>query len=283
MNAGTGAGAPPTPGIALRDALLGMLPEKERRRRRVRELSERLVAFVDAPSAGEKLDAWMAVVAWTRHGGLPRSSDEAADDARGSPDPAAALPALGVRKLSRGPRGDARRAGADAGRDRGGGGLRRSRPADPAGLLFGARRPAHAPAAPGAQGRPRSRARSGRALPVGRGGRAPSPPAARDLPSGGDASSLRPSARRSGSRFAWRSPTVSGCWRRGPRRRVSSARSARARRPPALRHRRSTGWPARPTRSSTPGSPAARSEPWRRNGASSPRSAGEKWEPCADV
>ncbi len=79
MNAGTGAGAPSTPGTALRDALLGMLSEKERRRRRVRELSERLVAFVDAPSAGERLDAWMAVVAWTRHGSLARSSDQPAE------------------------------------------------------------------------------------------------------------------------------------------------------------------------------------------------------------
>jgi site-specific recombinase len=72
----------PTSGSALREALLGMLPEAERNRPRVRELSDRLVGFVDARSTGERLDAWMEIVAWTRKGGLPSPSDKPPDTLR---------------------------------------------------------------------------------------------------------------------------------------------------------------------------------------------------------
>ena len=69
----------PTSGSALRDALLARLSERERRRRGVREMADRLAAFVDAPTAGERLDAWMEIVAWTREGGLRQPSNESAE------------------------------------------------------------------------------------------------------------------------------------------------------------------------------------------------------------
>jgi site-specific recombinase len=79
MSAGPGAATATTSGAALRDALFALLPDKERRRRRVRELSQVLVAFVDAPTVGERLDAWIGIVGWTRRGGLPRPSDKPPD------------------------------------------------------------------------------------------------------------------------------------------------------------------------------------------------------------
>ena len=266
MNAGAGAGAPPTPVIALRNALLGAVRRDERRRRGVRELSEQLVAFVDAPSAGERLDAWMAVVAWTRHGGLARSSDQPAEELvarrtqrlrfllsvfESSPEAREAMLGGLVRML-----GETEGAG-----------------------VFGE---AGLPTQRGFFSELGDRLMR-RLLPVPRDGRDLARALGGLFPSDAEVERLRrlppeifhrvvtvvaPSERpRSGSRFAWRSPTVSGCWRRGPPRRVSSARSARVRRPPGLRHRRSTGWPARRTRSSTRGSPAGRPGPWRRNGA----------------
>ena len=97
------------------------------------------MAFVDAPSAGDRLDAWMGIVAWTRHGGLPRSSDKAADALvarrtqrlrfllsvfESSPEAREAVLGGLARMLAE---------------TEGAGGLRRGRLADPAELLFGVR------------------------------------------------------------------------------------------------------------------------------------------------